>query len=59
MALWRYSLASVEHIFGSTGEPDLELLAEAAQAAGLSGLTSTQIRDLFKPSTRAAPRSRN
>jgi hypothetical protein len=47
MALWRYSLASVEHIFGSTGEPDLELLAGAAQAAGLSGLTSTQIRDLF------------
>ena len=47
MALWRYSLASVEHIFGSTGEPDLELLAEAVQAAGLSGLTSTQIRDLF------------
>ena len=47
MALWRYSLASVEHIFGRTGESDLEKLAEAAQAAGLSGLTFTHIRDLF------------
>jgi Protein of unknown function (DUF3987) len=47
MALWRYSLASVQAIFGSAGDPDLERLAEAAQGAGLGGLTSTQIRDLF------------
>src|SRR5438034_1111236 len=47
MALWRYSLASVQWIFGSTGDPDLDKLAEAAQAAKLAGLTSTQIRDLF------------
>ena len=48
MALWRYSLASVQYIFGGTGDPDLERLAEAAQEAGLSGLTFTQIRDLFR-----------
>jgi hypothetical protein len=47
MALWRYSLASVQAIFGSTGDPDLEKLAEAAKTAELGGLTSTQIRDLF------------
>jgi hypothetical protein len=47
MALWRYSLASVQHIFGDSGDPDLEKLAAAVQGAGLSGLTFTQVRDLF------------
>jgi hypothetical protein len=47
MALWRYSLASVELIFGGSGNPDLERLAEAVQAAGLSGMTRSAIRDLF------------
>jgi hypothetical protein len=47
MALWRYSLASVELIFGTTGNPDLEKLAEAVKAAGPAGLTMTQISNLF------------
>jgi hypothetical protein len=47
MAVWRYSLASVEAIFGSSGDPDFERLAAAVQEAALAGMTGTQIRDLF------------
>ena len=53
MAVWRYSLASVEYIFGGRGDPDLETLADAVDATPV-GLTGTQIRDLFSRHKSAA-----
>jgi hypothetical protein len=47
MAVWRYSLASIRHVFGDTGDPDLDLLTEAVRAAGQDGLTGRQQHELF------------
>jgi Protein of unknown function (DUF3987) len=47
VAIWRYVLASVTYVFGGIGDPDLDALTEAVRSAGLTGLTGTQVRDLF------------
>jgi hypothetical protein len=46
LAVWRYALASVRHVFGDAGDPDLDLLAETVQAAD-GGLTGRQVHELF------------
>ena len=47
LALWEYSARSVLHIFGdSTGNPDADAILRALRATP-SGLTRTEIRDLF------------
>ena len=46
LAIWRYVLASVRHVFGDAGDPDLDLLAETVQAAD-GGLTRRQVHELF------------
>jgi len=54
-ACWRYSVASVEHIFGGMrGDNVQDRLLEAARTAYPSGLTSTEVHQLFGKNAPAA-----
>jgi hypothetical protein len=46
-AVWDYSLASVQYIFGEAGEPDLDVLAAAVRQAGEAGLSVRDLHALF------------
>jgi hypothetical protein len=49
LAIWEYCEASARFIFGSAvGDPVADELLRGIRAAGASGLTRTDIRDLFK-----------
>ncbi len=49
LALWQYAEESARYIFGdATGDPVADRIAEALRAAGKSGMSRTEIRDLFK-----------
>ncbi len=49
LALWDYAEESARHVFGeATGDPVADQLAEALRNAGGSGMSRTEIRDLFK-----------
>lgn len=49
LALWDYAEESARHIFGNaTGDPVADQISEALEAAGDTGMTRTEIRDLFK-----------
>jgi hypothetical protein len=49
LALWEYAEESARYIFGdATGDPEADAILDALRAAKSSGLTRTQIRDLFQ-----------
>jgi hypothetical protein len=49
LALWRYCAASARNIFGDkTGDKNGDAIIKALKAAGLVGLTKTDISNLFK-----------
>jgi hypothetical protein len=49
LALWDYAEESARYIFGdATGDPVADAILQALRNAGDSGLTRTEIRDLFK-----------
>ncbi len=49
LALWEYSEESARYIFGdATGDPEADAILDGLRATGGSGLTRTQIRDLFQ-----------
>lgn len=49
LALWEYSEESARYIFGdATGDPEADAILDGLRANGESGLTRTQIRDLFQ-----------
>ncbi|PLS82203.1 MAG: hypothetical protein CYG60_24975 [Actinobacteria bacterium] len=49
LAVWDYAEESARFIFGdATGDPEADAILEALRATGTSGLTRTQIRDLFQ-----------
>jgi CRISPR/Cas system CSM-associated protein Csm2 small subunit len=49
LALWEYAEESARYIFGdATGDPEADAILDALRAARASGLTRTQIRDLFQ-----------
>jgi Bifunctional DNA primase/polymerase, N-terminal/Protein of unknown function (DUF3987) len=49
LALWDYAEESASYIFGdATGDPVADAILQALRNAGDSGLTRTEIRDLFK-----------
>lgn len=49
LALWDYAEESARYIFGdATGDPEADSILEALKANYESGLTRTQIRDLFQ-----------
>ena len=49
LAVWDYCFASARFIFGdATGDPVADRIREALEAAGVEGLTRTQIRDLLR-----------
>jgi hypothetical protein len=49
LALWEYAEESARYIFGdATGDPEADAILDALRATKASGLTRTQIRDLFQ-----------
>jgi len=49
LAVWDYAEESARYIFGgATGDPVADAILQALRNAGDSGLTRTEIRDLFK-----------
>jgi len=49
LALWSYAEESAHHVFGdATGDPVADVIIEALGAAGESGMSRTEIRDLFR-----------
>jgi len=49
LALWSYAEESARHVFGdATGDPVADAIIEALGAAGESGMSRTEIRDLFR-----------
>ena len=49
LAVWRYCEDSARYIFGhSLGDPVADKILEALRSRGPSGMTRTEIRDLFK-----------
>jgi len=49
LALWEYAEESARYIFGdATGDPEADAILDALRATRASGLTRTQIRDLFQ-----------
>jgi Protein of unknown function (DUF3987) len=49
LALWEYSEESARYIFGNaTGDPEADAILDALRGARATGLTRTQIRDLFQ-----------
>lgn len=49
LALWSYAEESARHVFGdATGDPVADAIIEALGVAGESGMSRTEIRDLFR-----------